>query len=125
MVKYQLQLNMVFQSLADPTRRDILKRVAKKEMSIGEIASPYHMSFAAISKHLKVLESAELITKRRDGKQQFVQASPLALKEAMYYLEQYKHMWEERFDRLDALLEQEKALRQAQGKKQNYKSKNK
>jgi DNA-binding transcriptional ArsR family regulator len=109
MVKYQSQLNIVFQSLADPTRRDILKRIVKREMSVGEIASPYHMSFAAISKHLKVLESAELIIKRREGKQQFVQVSPLALKSAMHYLEQYRHMWEERFDRLDALLEKEKA----------------
>jgi DNA-binding transcriptional ArsR family regulator len=108
MVKYQSQLDSVFHSLADPTRRDILKRVATRELSVGEIASPYHMSFAAISKHLKVLEEAELISKRREGKQHFVQASPLAFEKAMHYLEQYRHMWEERFSRLDALLEQEK-----------------
>ncbi len=106
MVEYKLDL--VFNSLADPTRRDILNRVSQKELSVGEIASPYHMTFAAISKHLKVLEKAELIIKRREGKQQFIQASPPALKSAAEYLERYRELWEKRFDRLDKLLEVEK-----------------
>jgi DNA-binding transcriptional ArsR family regulator len=104
MVEYTLSLDSVFSSLSDPTRRDILRRVSKQELSISEIAKPYDLTFAAISKHLKVLERATLIIKRRRGKEQMVQAVPRALKDADEYLEQYRQLWEERFDRLEALL---------------------
>jgi DNA-binding transcriptional ArsR family regulator len=106
MVEHTLNLDYIFNSLADPTRRDILKRVAKKELSIGEIAEPYDLTFAAVSKHLKVLEKAQLITKHREGKQQLVALSPPAFKDAAQYLEWYKNMWEERFDRLEKLLKE-------------------
>ncbi|HSX45984.1 MAG TPA: metalloregulator ArsR/SmtB family transcription factor [Candidatus Saccharimonadia bacterium] len=107
MVEYALSLDSVFSSLADPTRRDILQRVSKQRMSVSEIAQPYDLSFAAISKHLKVLEKAKLIAKRRRGKEQIVELSLSGLAEANQYLEAYRQMWEERFEALDELLRKE------------------
>lgn len=109
MVEYAISpqsdmLSDIFQSLADATRRDILKRVAKKEMSIGEIASRYNLTFAAVSKHLKVLEKAKLIVKRREGKQQIVSMKPATIEIAATTLEQYQKIWEDRFDSLDEYL---------------------
>ena len=100
MVEYTL--DAVFSSLADPTRRDILARVAKKELSVNEIAQPYDLTLAAISKHLKVLEQARLINKRREGRQHFISISPPALHDADRYLDRYRALWEERLDRLEA-----------------------
>lgn len=107
MVERNAYLDSVFGSLADPTRRDILQRVANQELSISEIAAHYKLTFAAISKHLKILEQAQLIRKRRLGKQQLVQADPKALQEASEYMQQYKQLWEARLDRLDDFLRQE------------------
>ena len=107
MVEYTLSLNFIFGSLADPTRRDILKRVAKIELSVNEIAQPYGLTLAAISKHLRVLEKAKLIRKRRHGKQQFVQLSPVAFKNAANYLEYYRSLWDDRFDSLEHYLKEE------------------
>jgi DNA-binding transcriptional ArsR family regulator len=104
MVEYALSLDSIFSSLADPTRRDILRRLINSELSISEIAKPYDLTFSAISKHLKVLEKAQLIIKQRRGKEQMVQVSPLALKDAAEYLENYRLLWDERFQRLDKLL---------------------
>jgi len=104
MVNRSLPIDSVFHSLADPTRRDILKRVAKKELSVSEISKPYKMSVAAISKHLKVLEQAKLVTKRREGKLFLVRLSIAPIAEAVDYLEEYKRMWEDRLDRLEAYL---------------------
>jgi DNA-binding transcriptional ArsR family regulator len=104
MVEYTLSLDSIFSSLADPTRRDILRRLINNELSISEIAKPYDLTFSAISKHLKVLEKAQLIIKHRRGKEQMVQVSPLALKDAAEYLENYRLLWDERFQRLDKLL---------------------
>jgi DNA-binding transcriptional ArsR family regulator len=106
MVEYALSLDSVFSSLADPTRRDILRRLIKQELSISEIAKPYDITFAAVSKHLKVLEKARLVIKQRRGKEQMVQVSPLALKEAADYLENYRMLWDERFQSLDKLLKE-------------------
>jgi DNA-binding transcriptional ArsR family regulator len=107
MVEQTLYLDNIFQSLADPTRRDILRRVAIEELSISQIAKSYDLTFAAISKHLKVLERACLITKRRRGKEQIIQVVPQALADADRYLEQYRALWEERYDRLEKLLKEE------------------
>lgn len=107
MVEYSLRLDTVFGSLADPTRRDILRRVARSELSVSEISAPYDMSLAAVSKHLKILEKARLVVKRRKGKQQFVQASPKAFREAEEYLEQYRELWETRLDALEEYLRKE------------------
>jgi DNA-binding transcriptional ArsR family regulator len=107
MVEYTLQLDSIFGSLADPTRRDILARVARAEYSVGELVALYDVSFAAISKHLKVLENAQLITKRKEGKRHVIAANPVGLKSADEYLEQYRQMWQGRFDKLEALLSEE------------------
>jgi DNA-binding transcriptional ArsR family regulator len=102
-----LNLDSIFGSLADPTRRDILQRVATAEMSIGEIAEHYHLTFAAISKHLKILEKAKLIIKRRQGKQQYVSLAPQAFADATEYLEWYRKLWEQRLDSLEEYLNKE------------------
>jgi DNA-binding transcriptional ArsR family regulator len=106
MVEYTLSLDNIFSSLADPTRRDILRRVSYKELTISEVAKPYDLTFAAISKHLKVLERAKLITKQRRGKEQMVSVVPQALKEADDYLEAYRKIWDERYQALDKLLKE-------------------
>jgi DNA-binding transcriptional ArsR family regulator len=110
MVEYNVKLDAVFSSLADPTRRDILRRVSQKELSINEIARSYQqqMSLAAISKHIQVLEKAHLVQKRRVGKQQFIAPSPPALRDASKYLERYNKLWESRLDRLETFLESTK-----------------
>ncbi len=93
MVEYTFQLDLVFSSLADPTRRDILRRVALAEQSVGELVVEYNMSFAAISKHLKVLEEACLIRKRKEGRKRMISLVPEALWGADRYLEQHRLMW--------------------------------
>ena len=104
MVEYTLQLDSIFSSLADSTRRDILARVARREYSVGELVAHHDVSFAAISKHLKVLEDACLIRKRKEGRKQMVSLAPGALKSADEYLEQYRRMWQSRYDKLDTVL---------------------
>ncbi|HUY85050.1 MAG TPA: metalloregulator ArsR/SmtB family transcription factor [Candidatus Dormibacteraeota bacterium] len=99
-----MSLDSIFSSLADPTRRDILRRVSSQELSVGEIAQPYDLTFAAVSKHLKVLEKAKLIIKKRRGKEQMVSIAPQALKGVDDYLEFYRQLWESRFDSLENYL---------------------
>ena len=99
-----MQLNTVFHSLSDPTRRDILRRVTDRELSVGELAGLYEVSLAAISKHLKVLEKAQLIKRRKDGRSYLISLDPKMLKQADAYLEQYRQMWESRYEKLDSLL---------------------
>ncbi|MEJ0021856.1 MAG: metalloregulator ArsR/SmtB family transcription factor [Candidatus Doudnabacteria bacterium] len=107
MVEYTISLDNIFHSLADETRRDILRRVAKKTLSVGQIAKHYGMTFAGISKHLKVLEKARLISKHKQGKEHIVSIHPIAFKNASEYISQYQKIWERRLDRLGALLEVE------------------
>jgi DNA-binding transcriptional ArsR family regulator len=108
MVEYILSLDSIFGSLADPTRRDILRRVSKKELTVSEVAKPYKLTFAAVAKHLNVLEKARLITKRRRGKEQMVTVSPQAFFEAEQYLRNYQAIWEARFGSLEQLIMKEK-----------------
>ena len=108
MVEYTFSLDNTFGALADPTRRDILRRVFNLELSVGEIAKFYDLTFAAVSKHLKVLEQAGLIIKRRRGKQQMVSLAPRALADAAEYLEWYKGLWETRLESLDQYLSENK-----------------
>jgi DNA-binding transcriptional ArsR family regulator len=98
-------LDTTFAALADPTRRAILARLAKGEASVLELAEPFAMSQPAISKHLKVLELAGLISQGRDAQRRprRLEAKPLA--EATEWLERYRRIWEQNFQRLDALLE--------------------
>ena len=105
MVERVERLDFVFSSLGDPTRRDILQRVSKKSLNIGEIARYYPVSFAAVAKHIQVLARARLVTKTRQGKLQVVSINAAPLNSAMRYLEQYRPLWEQRLDRLGAFLE--------------------
>jgi DNA-binding transcriptional ArsR family regulator len=107
MVEYALSLDSIFSSLSDRTRRDILRRVSNQELSVGEIAQPYDLTFAAVSKHLKVLEKAKLIIKRRRGTEQMVQLAPQALADATEYLEWYRQFMEARLDSLEDYLSKE------------------
>jgi len=104
MVERTDALDAVFGALSDPTRRDILKRVSKKSMSIGEIARHYELTFAAVAKHLVVLERAALVTKTRQGKEQIVTIAPLALAAANTHLEYYRELWQGRLESLDQFL---------------------
>lgn len=105
MVEYPtINLDLVFHSLADPTRRDILDRVSHRSLSVGQIARDYNLTFAAVSKHLKVMEKAKLVIKQRRGKEQIVRAAPQTVHDASDYLRRYEAMWSERFDALDKYL---------------------
>jgi len=106
MVESNLQLDRLFFALSDTTRRGILARVAEQELSIGEIAEHHKLTFGAISKHIKVLESAGLVGKRRRGKEQVVIIVPGMLDVARQHIERYAQLWSDRFDKLDLLLEQ-------------------
>jgi DNA-binding transcriptional ArsR family regulator len=97
-------LSAKFAALADPTRRAILARLALGETSVSELAEPFDMSLPAVSKHLKVLENAGLIGRGREAQWRPCRIEPEALKEVDGWLEQYRRLWEERFDRLDAYL---------------------
>lgn len=108
MVEYTTRLDSIFYCLADSTRRDILSRLAKAALTISEIASPYQITFAAISKHLKILEGAGLVCKTKQGKQRIVQISPAALEAADIYLKQYEKLWQARLDSLENYLRKEK-----------------
>ena len=107
MLEQTQNLDTIFSSLADPTRRDILRRVAGVELTVTEVAKPYDLTLAAISKHLKILEKAHLIVKQRRGKQQFVQAAPEAIKHATAYLRNYEQLWNDQFDVLEQYLSSE------------------
>ena len=105
------RLDATFAALPDPTRRAILARLASGEASVMELARPFDMSQPAISKHLKVLERAGLVTRGRDAQRRprRLEARPLA--EATDWLENYRRFWESRFEQLDAVLEELKAQR--------------
>src|SRR5437762_7549064 len=105
----RLSLNATFAALADPTRRAILARLARGEASVMELAEPFAMTQPAISKHLKVLEGAGLISRGRDAQRRpcRLQAKPLA--QATEWLENYRRFWEGSFQRLDTLLDEMKS----------------
>ena len=106
MVKSKTQeLDNIFHALSDPTRRSILRDLGKREKTVGEIARPYRMSLAAISKHLKVLELARLINRRKAGSHQFVRLNPETLKTAEEWISYYEQFWNERLEALRNLLE--------------------
>ncbi len=103
------RLDATFAALADPTRRAILARLASGEASVTELAEPFAMSQPAISKHLRVLERAGLITRGRDAQRRPRRLSARPLAEATAWLEAYRQFWEESFSRLDAVLDELKA----------------
>ncbi len=99
------QLDVTFAALADPTRRAILGRLAKGEASVAELAKPFKISQPAISKHLKVLEKAGLISRGLDAQRRPRKLEAAPLKEATDWLEEYRQFWEQAYNRLDSLLE--------------------
>ncbi len=101
-------LDLTFATLADPTRRAILARLASGEASVKELAEPFAMSQPAISKHIKVLERAGLVSRGRDAQRRPVRLDAKPLAEVADYLESYRGFWEEGFVRLDAYLQQMK-----------------
>src|SRR6201995_1766918 len=110
-------LSTTFQALADPTRRAILAQLALGERSVTELAAPFDISLPGISKHLKVLEHAGLITRSRDAQWRPCKLEPKALMSVDTWLEEYRRLWNERFDRLDDYLRE----LQAKGKKRGRK----
>ncbi len=120
------QLDVTFAALADPTRRAILARLAQGDASVMELAEPFEMSQPAISKHLKVLERAGLVSRGRDAQRRPRRLEAKPLGEATEWLEKYRQFWEGTFQRLDALLDELKSLepkaRNRAGKKSRRKT---
>jgi DNA-binding transcriptional ArsR family regulator len=98
------QVDRVFHALAAATRRDILRRAIEGEHSVSALARDYDMSFAAVQKHVAVLEAAGLILKRAEGRERLVRADPTMIARARALLARYEELWRSRIDRLDALL---------------------
>jgi len=97
-------LSTTFAALADPTRREILARLAEGEMSVTELAEPFNMTLPAVSKHLKVLERAGLIERRREAQWRPARLEAGPLKDVSQWVEEYRQFWEQRFVRLDNYL---------------------
>ncbi len=100
------QLSQIFAALADPTRRAILERLMQGEANVTELAEPFDMSLPAVSKHLKVLERAGLITRGRDAQWRPCRLEAAPLKEVSDWTERYRRYWDQSFDRLDVLLKE-------------------
>lgn len=100
------QLSQIFAALADPTRRAILERLTQGEANVTEIAEPFEMSLPAVSKHLKVLERAGLITRGRDAQWRPCKLEAAPLKEVSDWTERYRRYWDASFNRLDAYLKE-------------------
>lgn len=98
------EIDRVFHALAAATRRDILRRTIEGEHSVSALARDYDMSFAAVQKHVAVLEEAGLIIKRAEGRERLVRADPAMIARARALLARYEELWRSRIDRLDALL---------------------
>lgn len=98
------QLSNTFAALADPTRRAILARLALGETSVNEIAEPFEMSLPAVTKHLKVLQRAGLISQSRQAQWRPCKLEAAPMLEVANYIEQYRQLWEQRFDQLDSYL---------------------
>lgn len=99
------RLDATFRALSDPTRRGMLASLALGEKSIGELAEPYAMSFAGASKHVKVLEDAGLISRRRSGRSHLISIDAKPLEEAERWMRRWEKFWNNRLDRLEALVE--------------------
>jgi DNA-binding transcriptional ArsR family regulator len=100
------RLSLTFHALSDPTRRAILSRLADGPASVNELAAPFSMSLPAVSKHLKVLERAQLISRGKEAQWRPCKLEAAPLGEADAWMEQYRAMWEARFDRLDQYLQE-------------------
>src|SRR5947207_6508446 len=110
-------LSAIFSALADPTRRAILARLALGDTSVTELAEPFEMSMPAVSKHLKVLERAGLISRSREAQWRPCRIEPAALKSVDEWLERYREFWEASLDRLGAYLDELQAKEKRKGKR--------
>jgi DNA-binding transcriptional ArsR family regulator len=116
-------LSTTFAALADPTRRAILARLVTGECSVTELAEPFDMSMPAVSKHLRVLEQAGLISRRRDAQFRHCRIEGAPLKAVATWADRYRHVWEARLDRLDTYLQQLTAKKETKhGRKPHRKS---
>jgi DNA-binding transcriptional ArsR family regulator len=107
MVKYsETVLDDTFGALADPTRRAILKRLAKGAAPMGELARPFGISWPAITKHVKVLERAKLVRREQDGRVRRMHLEAGPMREARAWIDDYRKFWEERFDALERYLDE-------------------
>lgn len=112
MVVYELpalsddEVDRLFRALADRTRRDIVRRTLIGEVTVSQLAAGYEMSFAAVQKHVAVLEGAGLVTKQPHGRERLVRADPAMIQRAQHLLDQFELIWRHRVDQLDALLEE-------------------
>jgi DNA-binding transcriptional ArsR family regulator len=107
-------LDQTMMAIADPTRRAILKRLSQGEALVTELAKPFDMSLNAVSKHILILERAHLVKRRREGREHHLSLNPAPLAQAADWIEQYRHFWEQSFDRLDDY------LRELQKKEMNH-----
>lgn len=98
------ETDRLFRALADATRRDIVRRTLVTEASVSELADQYAMSWAAVQKHVAVLEGAQLVTKQARGRERIVRGNPAQLQRAQALLDSYEQLWRGRVERLDALL---------------------
>jgi len=98
-------LNVTFAALSDPTRRSILARLIEGDLSMNELAEPYEMSLAAVSKHIGVLKTAGLVSQEKIGRTRLCRINPKPLKDAAQWIEIYQHFWEEKLDALGEFLE--------------------
>jgi DNA-binding transcriptional ArsR family regulator len=98
------EIDLIFHALADATRRDIVQRVIHEEQSVSALASAYAVSFAAVQKHVAVLERAHLVSKKRRGREQIVHGEPGTLGRAERLLQQWQQLWQERAGRITAIL---------------------
>src|SRR5678816_4108146 len=117
------RLDATFLALADPTRRAILARLASGESSVTELAEPFAMSMPAVSKHLKVLERAGLIVRGREAQWRPCRIEAQALKPVDEWLENYRRLWEQRFDRLEDYLRELQAQEKPKGGRKSKKEK--
>lgn len=101
------EVDRIFRALADATRRDIVRRTLTQEASVSDLAADYAMSWAAVQKHIAVLEGAGLVTKRQNGRERIVSGNLAQIQRAQQLLAQFEQIWRSRIDRLDALLADE------------------
>ncbi len=112
MTSSEQQLDRVFQALSDSTRRNILLQIREQDLTVNDIASQFEISLPAVSKHLKVLEQAGLISRQKQGRKRLCHAEPELLAEPLAWLEYYQSFWSERLDNLKELLEHQTTSKQ-------------
>ncbi|MFD5601163.1 ArsR/SmtB family transcription factor [Leucobacter sp. NPDC058333] len=101
------EVNRIFRALADATRRDIVRRTLTAAASISELAADYDMSFAAVQKHVAVLEAADLVARTPQGRERIIRGNPETIRRAQRLLDHFEQLWRARIDRLDAFLAEE------------------